>query len=70
MRWYHSVTYVIRLGADENGPLGGCEPTIQYLQKLGADYLDLIWEFSTWVLEKYPERGLEASMSIGVSAAD
>jgi hypothetical protein len=38
--------------------MGGCEPTIQYLQRLGIDYIDLIWEFSVWVLQMYPDRGL------------
>ena len=36
---------------DETDPVDKVEPTIRYLQKLGADHLDLIFETSTWVFE-------------------
>ncbi|KAG1658440.1 Vam6/Vps39-like protein [Nymphon striatum] len=40
-------------------PLKGHDRTVQYLQHLGKDNLDLIFEFSSWVLEKHPEDGLK-----------
>ncbi|KAI8050490.1 vacuolar sorting protein 39 domain 1-domain-containing protein [Syncephalis plumigaleata] len=53
-----ALQLLAQLGRDEDGPMGGCEPTIQYLQRLGIDHIDLIWEFSVWVLQMYPDRGL------------
>lgn len=42
--------------------LRGTERTIQYLQHLGKDHMDLILKFSGWVLEKDPEQGLRIFM--------
>ncbi|KAI9596824.1 hypothetical protein BDF19DRAFT_412394 [Syncephalis fuscata] len=53
-----ALQLLAQLGIAEDGPMSGCEPTVQYLQRLGIDYIDLIWEFSIWVLQKHPERGL------------
>ncbi|XP_059611031.1 vam6/Vps39-like protein [Phlebotomus argentipes] len=39
--------------------LYGHDRTIQYLQHLGSEHKALIFEFSGWVLEKYPEDGLK-----------
>lgn len=39
--------------------LRGYDRTVQYLQKLGAEHIDLIFAFSRWVLEKHPEEGLK-----------
>lgn len=39
--------------------LSGHERTIQYLQNLGYEYLDLIFEYAEWVLRDYPEDGLK-----------
>ena len=33
--------------------------TIQYLQHLGAEHIELHLEFSRWILQTNPERGLE-----------
>ncbi|XP_043251331.1 vam6/Vps39-like protein [Colletes gigas] len=45
--------------AKENDPsLKGTERTIQYLQHLGKDYIDLILKFAGWVLNEDPEQGL------------
>ncbi|XP_055904894.1 vam6/Vps39-like protein [Eupeodes corollae] len=43
----------------EGSSLYGHERTIRYLQSLGADHKDLIFEFSNWVLRKHPEDGLK-----------
>ena len=34
-----------------NSPLTGVEPTIKYLQNLGAKYIDVILENSQWVIK-------------------
>ncbi|XP_018414768.1 PREDICTED: vam6/Vps39-like protein [Nanorana parkeri] len=42
-----------------NSPLKGHERTVQYLQRLGAEKLSLIFEYCVWVLRDYPEDGLK-----------
>lgn len=42
-----------------NSSLSGHERTIQYLQHLGTEHKQYIFEFANWVLEKYPEDGLK-----------
>lgn len=39
--------------------LRGYDRTVQYLQKLGGEHINLIFEFATWVLQKHPEEGLK-----------
>ncbi|KZC13482.1 PREDICTED: vam6/Vps39-like protein [Dufourea novaeangliae] len=49
--------------AKENDPsLRGTERTIQYLQHLGKDHMDLILKFAGWVLNEDPEQGLRIFM--------
>ncbi|XP_068111025.1 vam6/Vps39-like protein [Hyperolius riggenbachi] len=42
-----------------NSPLKGHERTVQYLQRLGAENLSLIFEYCIWVLRDHPEDGLK-----------
>uniref|UniRef100_A0A8C2IAJ7 VPS39 subunit of HOPS complex n=1 Tax=Cyprinus carpio TaxID=7962 RepID=A0A8C2IAJ7_CYPCA len=42
-----------------NSPLKGHERTVQYLQRLGVENLDIIFEFSPWVLKICSEDGLK-----------
>ncbi|CAI5763932.1 Vps39 isoform X2 [Podarcis lilfordi] len=42
-----------------NSPLKGHERTVQYLQHLGTDNLNLIFSYSVWVLRDFPEDGLK-----------
>lgn len=42
-----------------NSPLKGHERTVQYLQRLGADNLSLVFPYSVWVLRDFPEDGLK-----------
>uniref|UniRef100_A0A1B0BP95 Vacuolar sorting protein 39/Transforming growth factor beta receptor-associated domain-containing protein n=1 Tax=Glossina palpalis gambiensis TaxID=67801 RepID=A0A1B0BP95_9MUSC len=42
----------------EGSSLYGHERTIHYLQQLGSSHLQLILEFSDWVLKAGPEQGL------------
>ncbi|KAF9585929.1 Vacuolar morphogenesis protein 6 [Lunasporangiospora selenospora] len=41
------------------GEMYGVLPTVTYLQRLGADYLNLIMEYGTWVLELDPITGMK-----------
>ncbi|XP_029454494.1 vam6/Vps39-like protein [Rhinatrema bivittatum] len=42
-----------------NSPLKGHERTVQYLQHLGTENLQLLFPYSMWVLRDYPEDGLK-----------
>lgn len=44
---------------DASSCLSGHERTIKYLQEIGNEHKQLIFEFAGWVLEKYPEDGLK-----------
>ncbi|XP_012264302.2 vam6/Vps39-like protein [Athalia rosae] len=48
--------------SESDSSLKGTERTIQYLQHLGQDHMDLILKFSGWVLEQDPEQGLRIFM--------
>ncbi|KAG9430938.1 vam6/Vps39-like protein isoform X1 [Apis mellifera carnica] len=43
---------------ENDSSLKGTARTIQYLQHLGKDYIDLILKFAGWVLNEDPEQGL------------
>ena len=43
------------------GPLSGVSPTIDYLQNLGKENLDLVLSYSKWVLAESPDDGLRVS---------
>lgn len=45
--------------SDPTSSLSGHDRTIQYLQHLGTEHKQLIFEFAGWVLEKSPEDGLK-----------
>jgi len=36
------------------GEMSGVQPTVSYLQRLGVDHMQLIFEFGTWILEEDP----------------
>ncbi|XP_035774752.1 vam6/Vps39-like protein isoform X2 [Anopheles albimanus] len=40
-------------------PLYGHDRTVQYLQQLGTEHKQLVFEFAGWVLTKHPEDGLK-----------
>ena len=42
-----------------DSPLSGFKRTVQYLQHLTAEHLDLIFEYAEWVLKQYPEEGIK-----------
>ena len=44
--------------SNPDSPLSGHEATVKYLQELGGDNIDLILDFSTWVILNSPEDGL------------
>lgn len=41
--------------------LSGVWPTIDYLQNLGCDNIDLILKYSEWVLRESPDDGIKVS---------
>lgn len=43
----------------QDPPISGYEKMVQYLQNLGPDHLEIICEYSGWVLEHEPELGLK-----------
>ena len=47
---------------ENDSSLKGTERTIQYLQHLGKDHMDLILKFAGWVLNEDPEQGLRIFM--------
>ncbi|MCP9262751.1 Vam6/Vps39-like protein [Dirofilaria immitis] len=53
-----ALTLLMEQAHIEGSPLRGCNMTVDYLQKLGNKYLDLITEFATWVLQENLSAGL------------
>lgn len=51
--------YAIRVALWESNELSGARPTINYLKEIGKSNLDLILEFSIWVLKAEPMEALE-----------
>ncbi|XP_003707577.1 vacuolar protein sorting 39 isoform X2 [Megachile rotundata] len=47
---------------ENDSSLKGTERTIQYLQHLGKDHMDLILKFAGWVLNEDPEQGIRIFM--------
>ncbi|KAI1284920.1 Vam6/Vps39-like protein [Halotydeus destructor] len=51
---------LLKVMSTQSDPLlVGPKPTVDYLQNLGANHLELIFEYATWVLEKHPKDGLK-----------
>lgn len=50
---------MIRLSEKESNPQDKVEPSIRYLQKLGPEHLDHIFETSRWVFAEDEDMGLE-----------
>ncbi|EFX65321.1 hypothetical protein DAPPUDRAFT_219389 [Daphnia pulex] len=44
---------------DFGSPLAHHDRTVQYLQHLGSEHTDLIFDFSSWVIQSHPEDGLK-----------
>lgn len=49
---------------EEDDPEEKVGPTIRYLQKLGSDHVDVIFECSRWVFEADRKAALEVSHSL------
>jgi hypothetical protein len=41
-------------------------PSITYLQRLGSEYLDTVFQYSKWILDENSEMGLEVSSVVYV----
>ncbi|XP_060077097.1 vam6/Vps39-like protein [Ylistrum balloti] len=54
-----ALNLLMNQAARPSSPLKGHDRTVQYLQHLGQDHLDLIFEYAEWVLKQHPEDGLK-----------
>ncbi|KAG0169936.1 Vacuolar morphogenesis protein 6 [Apophysomyces sp. BC1034] len=54
-----ALDLLAKLGQQADGPLRGVLPTVRYLQRLGSSQLDLVLNYSRWVLEKDPRLGMD-----------
>jgi len=50
-----------RMAKEEDDPLDRYPPIIRYLQKLGPDHLNTIFDFSKWIFAEDSKRGLGVS---------
>lgn len=50
---------MISLSRKEDDPLDKYQPSIRYLQKLGPEYLDLIFKSARWIFESKPEMAFD-----------
>lgn len=57
-----------RLSENEADMRGRLMPSINYLQRLGPEYLDLIFEHSRWVFEQDVDIGFEVCLLISMTA--
>lgn len=57
---HHKALELLQKQADQaDSSLRGHERTVQYLQNLGKEHINLIFQFAGWVLESQPEDGLK-----------
>jgi len=54
-----ALQLLAKYGTTKNNPLSGPVETVNYLKSLGKTHLQLILEFSQWVLRMNPELALE-----------
>ena len=54
-----ALDLLLRQADSPNGPLSGSKKTTEYLQKLGKDNIGLIFDYSRWVLKKFPKDGFK-----------
>eukprot|EP00048_Salpingoeca_helianthica_P011412 m.164578 g.164578 ORF g.164578 m.164578 type:complete len:851 (-) comp15225_c0_seq3:104-2656(-) len=55
---HRAALELLQRNAARAGPLSGPSHTVSYLQRLGPEYLDLILDFSKWVLSAHPADAL------------
>ena len=58
---YHPVKTRCRLSDKEMDMKDKLGPSITYLQRLGPEYLDTIFQYSKWILDENAEMALEVS---------
>lgn len=54
-----ALNLLMKQAARPKSLLQGCDRTVQYLQHLGPEHLELIFEYAEWVIKQYPEDGLK-----------
>lgn len=57
-----SALLTFRLAKEEEDPLDRYPPIIRYLQKLGPDHLNTIFDFSRWIFGEDPSRAVTVSI--------
>ncbi|KAG9004579.1 Vacuolar morphogenesis protein 6 [Tulasnella sp. JGI-2019a] len=58
-----ALSLLKELSADESDQVEKVDPTVRYLQKLGPQYLPVVFEWSNWVLDASSTEGLKIFMS-------
>lgn len=53
-----ALSLLMKQAVRPDSPLKGHERTVRYLQNLGAQHLDLIFEYAEWVLKNHTDDGL------------
>jgi hypothetical protein len=59
-----ALAFLQRLSEKEDDKRDKLQPTVTYLQRLGPEYLDLIFKFSQWALEQDREIAFEVFSSV------
>ncbi|XP_059173340.1 vam6/Vps39-like protein [Physella acuta] len=54
-----ALSLLMKQAARPESSLKGHERTVQYLQHLGKEHINLIFEYAEWVLKQFPEDGLK-----------
>lgn len=54
-----ALDLLLRHAKKTDSPLKGHERTVLYLEHMGKEHLDLVFEFAGWVLKAHPESGLK-----------
>ena len=52
-----ALDLLVRQSQKPSSSLKGHDPTVQYLQRLGPEHIDLIFEYAEWVLKASPADG-------------
>ena len=59
-----------RLAKEEDDPLDRYPPIVRYLQKLGPDHLQTIFDHSEWIFTEDPNRAVTVSVVTPISSSN
>ena len=63
---FTALDLLLRQAQKPSSQLKGHDWTVQYLQRLGSDHMDLITDYAGWVLKAYPEDGLKVKVLFNI----